>query len=85
MERTKQANRRVKKWKNIGPSNVGVGVRRSNWVEQNTVAKFDVIGSSSSKAMPEKPPTARWVRKRDIIRVAAKEMTVVPAVGVTIG
>jgi hypothetical protein len=33
------------------------------------------VGGRSSEAMPEKPPAARWVRQRGIIRVTAKEMT----------
>jgi hypothetical protein len=84
-ERTKQANSRVKKWKDIGPSDAEVWVGHSGRAEQNTVAKFDVIGSSSSEAMPKKPPTARWIGKRSIIRVAAKEMTAATAVGVAVG
>ena len=35
--------------------------------------------------MPEKPPTARWIGQRNVIGVAAKEMTVVTTVGVAIG
>jgi hypothetical protein len=35
--------------------------------------------------MPKEPPTARWIGKGSVIRVAAEEMTVVTAVGVAIG
>jgi hypothetical protein len=35
--------------------------------------------------MPKKPPTARWIGKGSVIRVAAEEMTVATSVGVAIG
>jgi hypothetical protein len=75
MEGTMEANSRDKKWKDIGPSNVGIWVRSGGRVEEGRVTKFDVVGGSSSEAMPaEKPPAARRVRERSVIGMMAEEM-----------
>eukprot|EP00978_Attheya_sp_CCMP212_P032019 scaffold123217_cov49-Attheya_sp.AAC.7 len=60
----KEADRRVEEREDVSPGNVGSRVRGGSGVEENSVSKFNVIGSSSSEAMPEEPPTTRRVRKR---------------------
>jgi hypothetical protein len=85
VEGTKEANRRIKQRKDVSPSNVGSWVRGGGRIEEDTGTKIDGVGGRSSEAMPEKPPAARWVRWRGIIRVTAKEMTAGAAIRSTSG
>ena len=48
----KEADRGIKEWDNISPGDVGSGVGRSSWVEEDTFTKFDVARSGSGEAMP---------------------------------
>jgi hypothetical protein len=79
-QRAKEADRRVKKRKDVGPSDVGSRVRGGIGGKENSFTEFDVTGGSSSEAMPEKPPTARGIRERSIVRMAAEEVTVVTTI-----
>jgi hypothetical protein len=72
-----KANRRVEKWKDVGPSDVRGRIRGSVGIEENTIAEFDIVGSSGSETMPKEPPATRRVRQRSIVGMGAKEMTVV--------
>jgi hypothetical protein len=70
-----KANRRIKKGKNVGPSDVRGRIRGGVGIEENTIAEFDIVRSSGSEPMPKEPPATRRVRQRSIVRMGAKEVT----------
>jgi hypothetical protein len=56
------------------------GVKRA----KGAVTKIDGAIGRSGEAMPEEPPSANWIRKRCIVRVLAKKMTVIMTMSGTI-
>ena len=73
-QRSKEADRRIRKRQDIGPSNMRSGVWGSVWFGESTGTEFDAIRSGGSEPMPEKPPTMRWIWKRSIVRNSAEEV-----------
>ena len=72
-DRSKEANGRVKKWKDISPGDVGSRVRSGVGFKEDASAELDGVIRKAGEAVPEKPPTTRRVGKRSIVGVAAKK------------
>jgi hypothetical protein len=72
-----KVNRRIEESKNVSPSDVRGRIWGSVGIEENMIAKFDIVGSSGSEPMLKEPPATRRVRQRSIVRMGAKEVTVV--------
>jgi hypothetical protein len=79
-QRPEKAKRGIEKRKNVGPSDVRGRVWGSVGAEKNTVAEFDVVGGSSSEAVPEEPPAGRRVRKRSVVGMVAEEVAAAVAI-----
>jgi hypothetical protein len=84
-EGTKKADGRVKKRKDVSPSNVGSGIGVGVWTEEDTGTEFDDIIGRDSKAVPKKPPATGRIRKRSVIGVAAEEVAIVTPIRSKVG
>ncbi len=63
-EGTEKADGRVKKRKDVSPSNVGSGIGVGARIEEDTGTEFDDIIRRDSKAVPKKPPATGRIWKR---------------------
>ena len=77
---SERVNGRIKKGKDISPSDVRSRVRGSSRVEKNTIAEINDAVGRGRKAIPKEPPSTSWIRKGGVIGVFAEEMTVVTAI-----
>ena len=79
-----KADGRIKKRKDISPSDVRSRVRGSSRVEKDTIAEINDTIGRSREAMPKEPPSTGWIRKGGgVIGVFAEEVSVVTAVSRT--
>ena len=76
---SEKANGRIKKGKDISPSDVRSRVRGSSRVEKDTITEINDAIGRGREVMPKEPPSTGWVRKGGVIGVFADEVTVVTA------
>ena len=81
---SKEANSRVKKRKDIGPSNVNRRVRNGDRVEKSSGATVNSVVCRTGAAMPKEPPSSSGVWQRNVVWVATKKVAVVLAISVAI-
>jgi hypothetical protein len=64
---SEKANGRIKKGKDISPSDVRSRVRGSSRVEKDTIAVINDAIGRGREAMPKEPPSTGWIRKGGVI------------------
>jgi hypothetical protein len=65
---SEKSNGRIKKGKDISPSDVRSRVRgTSSRVEKDTIAEINNAVGRGREAMPKEPPSTGWIRKGGII------------------
>ena len=80
---SEKANGRIKKGKDISPSDVRSRVRGSSRVEKDTIIEINDAIGRGREAMPKESPSTGWVRKGDIIGMFAEEVTVITTISRT--
>ena len=76
-ERAKETDILVEKGKDISPSNVSTGIRNAGRGEENALMVIQDTIRSTGETMPERPPAARGVAERSVIRMLSIEVAVV--------
>ena len=81
-QQSKEADVRLREWKDISPGNIRSGIGSSSWVENDMLTTFDFVGSSnSSEGIPYKPPATSWGGKGGITGMVSEKMAVVVTIG----